>query len=309
MQRFTAACAQYAITPMDTAANVAKSAAWTRRAFDESGAQLIVLPETITTGFVPKIGPGELWDLVDTLPGRLSEPLQAVAQELGVHLAFGTYERGGTRGVVYNSAGLIGPNGDLLGVYRKTHLFPTERLTALTPDPSPEHGRGETEVSGWSTPGNDPVVIETPLAKIGLTICYDGDFPELYRAEAIMGAEVIIRTSALLRSFEIWELTNRARAYDNHIYLIGCNHVGPDAGGNYYFGHSMIVDPIARKLAQARGTEEVCFAELDPDPIKRITYGAASPMIFEHLRDRNLAAYRNILTPGQSGFEPGKRST
>ncbi len=222
MQRFTAACAQFAITPMNIAANVAKSVAWTRRAVDESGAQLIVLPETITTGFVPCVGPGDLWDTVDTLPGRQTEPLQTVAQELGIHLAFGAYERGEKRGVVYNSAALIGPSGDLLGVYHKTHLFPTERLMTLTPGSeaaSPEHGQGELKVSGWSTPGMDPVVIETPLANIGLTICFDGDFPELYRAEAIMGAEVIIRTSALLRSFEIWELTNRARAYDNHIYL------------------------------------------------------------------------------------------
>lgn len=307
MQRFTAACAQFAITPMDITANVAKSVAWTRRAVDESGAQLVVLPETITTGFVPGVGPGDLWDTVDTLPGRQTEPLQAVAQELGVHLVFGAYERGETRGIVFNSAALIGPSGDMLGVYRKTHLFPTERLMTLNSDRSPEHGRGEPKVSGWSTPGMDPVVIETPLANIGLTICYDGDFPELYRAEALMGAEVIIRISALLRSFEIWELTNRARAYDNHVYLIGCNYVGPDAGGNYYFGHSMIVDPIAHKLAQARGTEEVCFAELDPDPIKRITYGAASPMIFEHLRERNLTAYRNILTPAKGRFEPAKR--
>jgi len=294
MQRFTVACAQYAITPMDTVANVAKSVAWTRRARTESGAQLIALPETITTGFVPSVGPAELWDLVDVLPGHLSEPLQRVAQELGIYLVFGTYERGQVRGVVYNSAVMIGPNGDVLGVYRKTHLFPSERMA------------GE---KGWSTPGDAPVVIKTPLANVGLTICYDGDFPELYRAEAIMGAEVIVRTSALLRSFEIWELTNRARAYDNHVYIVGCNYVGPDAGGNYYFGHSLIVSPIAQKLAQARGTEEICFAELDPDPIKRITYGATSPMIFDHLADRNLAAYRNILTPARSGFEPAKPAT
>lgn len=304
MQRFTAACAQYVITPMDTAANVAKSVAWTRRAFDESGAQLIVLPETITTGFAPGIGPRALWDLVDALPGRLSEPLQKVCQELGVYLVVGTYERGPERGVVYNSAALLGPAGDILGIYRKTHLFPTERLVSPG-SPQEQEDRG---ACGWSTPGSDPVVIETPLASIGLTICYDGDFPELYRAEAIMGAEVIVRPSALLRSFEIWELTNRARAYDNHVYIIGCNYIGPDAGGNYYSGHSMIVSPIAQKLAQARGTEEVCFAELDPDPIKRITYGAVSPMIFDHLRDRNLAAYRSVLTPAKSRFEPAERS-
>lgn len=301
MQRFTAACAQYAITPMDTTANVAKSVAWVRRAFDECGAQLIVLPETITTGFVPSVGPGDLWDLVDILPGRLSAPLQSVAQALGVYVAFGTYERGEKRGVVHNSAALIGPSGDVLGVYRKTHLFPTERMG------TPRDAADPNSACGWSTPGFEPVVIETPLANIGLTICFDGDFPELYRAEALLGAEVIIRTSALLRSFELWELTTRARAYDNHVYLVACNAVGPDAGGNYYFGHSMIVDPIAHKLAQARGTEEVCYAELDPDPIKRITYGSASPMIFEHLRERNLAAYRSILTPGKSRFEPADR--
>jgi beta-ureidopropionase len=314
MQRFTAACAQFAITPMDTAANVTKAVAWTRRAFEESGARLIVLPETITTGFVPGVSPAELWDIVDTLPGRLSEPLQQVAQELGVYLIFGTYERGTSRGVVYNAAALLGPAGDILGIYRKTHLFPTERVLTASDSPSPD-GSGSAvgggsqvgEISGWSTPGTDPVVIETPLATIGLTICYDGDFPELYRAEAIMGAEVIARPSALLRSFEIWELTSRARAYDNHVYIVACNGVGPDAGGNYYFGHSMIVDPIARKLAQARGTEEVISAELDPDPIKRITYGAISPMTFDHLQDRNLAAYRDILTPASSRFKPMRR--
>ena len=110
----------------------------------------------------------------------------------------------------------------------------------------------------------------------------------------------------MLRSFEIWELTNRARAYDNHVYMVACNGVGPDAGGNYYFGHSMIVDPIAHKLAQARGTEEVISAALDPDPLKRITYGAASPMIFDHLQDRNLAAYRDILKPGPQPVRAGQ---
>ena len=94
MQRFIAACAQFAITPMDIASNVAKSVAWTRRAFDESGAQLIVLPETITTGFVPRLGPDDLWDLMDTLPGRQTEPLQGLAQALGIYLVFGSYERG-----------------------------------------------------------------------------------------------------------------------------------------------------------------------------------------------------------------------
>jgi len=291
MQRFTAACAQYAIKPMDISENLGRSVQWTRSAVEESGAQLVVLPETVTTGFTPNVRAGELWDAIDTLPGALSEPLQRVAQELGVFLVYGTYERGPERGTVYNSALLIGPNGDVLGVYRKTHLFPTERRAN----------------GGWSTPGAEPCVVHTPLASIGITICFDGDFPELYRAEALLGAEVIVRPSALLRSFEIWDLTNRARAYDNHVYIVACNSVGPDDGNNFYFGHRMIVDPITHKLAQARGTEEVIYAELDPDPIKKVTYGSNAPMIFDHLQDRNLEAYRNILRPGRSPFEPAKR--
>ncbi|MGB8647822.1 MAG: carbon-nitrogen hydrolase family protein, partial [Anaerolineae bacterium] len=169
--------------------------------------------------------------------------------------------------------------------------FPTERRAA----------------GGWSTPGQCSVVVETPLANIGLSICYDGDFPELYRVMAIKGAEVFCRPSALLRSFEIWEMTNKARAYDNHVYMLACNAIGADVGNNYYFGHSMIVSPIAQTLALARGTEEIIAMTLDPDPIKRIGYGAKSPMIFDHLQDRNLAAYEGILQPAQSRFEPSRR--
>jgi len=178
-------------------------------------------------------------------------------------------------------------------VYRKTHLFPTERVAA----------------GGWSTPGDQAVVVDTELATIGLSICYDGDFPELFRAMAVRGAEVVVRPSALLRSFEIWEMVNRARAYDNHVYVVACNAVGTDAGGLHYFGHSMIVSPIARTLALARGVDEVVAAELDPDPIKHVTYGSRAPMIFDHLEDRNLAAYEGILTPARSRFEPARQAT
>lgn len=292
MIRFTAACAQYAVQPLAVQENLQKSIHWMERAVKENGAQLIVLPETVTTGFTPGVPPDELWDLVDTLPGPKFEPLLKAAKDLKVHVVLPTYERGSERGIVYNSAALVSDKGEILDVYRKTHLFPTERRT-------PE--------GGWSTPGTRPVVVETELGNLGLTICYDGDFPELFRAEAIMGAEVICRPSALLRSFEIWEMTNKARAYDNHVYMLACNSIGPDAGDNYYFGHSMIVSPIAQVLGLARGTEEIVAVELDPDPIKRVTYGTRTPMIFDHLQDRNLEAYANILQPAVSRFEPARR--
>jgi predicted amidohydrolase len=291
MQKFMAACAQFAIIPLAVRENVQKAVHWIERAVRENGAQLVVLPETLTTGFVPGLSPEELWDRVDMIPGALTAPIADAARRLGVLVVFSTYERGAARGTVYNSSALFNRQGDLAGLYRKTHLFPTERKSA----------------GGWSTPGRRPVVVETELANIGLTICYDGDFPELYRAEAILGAEVICRPSALTRSFEIWELTNKARAYDNHVYIVACNGVGADAGGNYYFGHSMIVSPVAQVQGLARGSEEVIAVELDPDPLKYLTPGSKTPMKFDHLQDRNLAAYDNILTPARSRFEPAQR--
>jgi predicted amidohydrolase len=140
-----------------------------------------------------------------------------------------------------------------------------------------------------------------------MIICYDGDFPELSRVLAIQGAEIITRPSALLRSFEIWDMTNKARAYDNHVYVIAVNSVGADAEENYYFGSSMIINPIAQKLAQARGTEEIISAKLDPNPLKHVTYGSNSPMIFDHLEDRNLEVYKDILKEAKSPFEPANR--
>ncbi len=160
---------------------------------------------------------------------------------------------------------------------------------------------------GWTTPGTDIRAFETRLGKIGMMICYEGDFPEIARILAIQGAEIIVRPSALLRSFDIWEMTNRARAYDNHVYVIGVNIVGTDLEGNCYFGNSMIVDPIAHRVAQARGTEEIIYAELNPDPLKYVSWGTTSPMIFDHLEDRNVALYGDLLKEAKSPFEPFKR--
>lgn len=299
MKKFVAACAQIAIKPNAVQENLQKVEAWLERAVRENSADLVLFPETVTTGFTPGMLAEELWDVMDTIPGATTEPIQRAARSLDVHVVLPTYERGPERGVVYNSAALIGPDGEIIGTYRKTHLFPTERLAGGGPSTGLR--------TGWSTPGTEAPVFETELGTIGIIICYDGDFPELARVLAIKGAEVIVRPSALLRSFEIWEVTNKARAYDNHVYMVACNAVGPDAGENYFFGHSMIVSPIAQTLALARGTEEIIAVELDPDPIKRVTYGAESPMIFDHLQDRNLAVYEGILTPARSRFEPARR--
>jgi deaminated glutathione amidase len=296
MRAFTAAALQLApvpgpLTPSSIGENGDRSADWLRRCVEATGAELVVLPETASTGFSPGIGPEELWDLVAPVPGPLTAPIQEVCRELGVHAVWGTYERGPARGVVYNSAVLIGPAGDVLGVYRKTHPFCTELRS-----------RG-----GWVTPGDEVCVVETELGRIGMIICFDGDYPELSRITAVRGAELIARPSALLRSADIWELTNRARAYDNHVYVVGANATGIDPAGVIYFGNSMIVTPIAEVIARGSSHEGWVSARLDPaTALASLTPGSSVTQGFDHLADRNLDLIRrhaaDLQTPAKTTF-------
>ncbi|CAN5115597.1 carbon-nitrogen hydrolase family protein [soil metagenome] len=300
MRAFTAAAVQVApvpgpLTAESVKANIAKAVEYVERCVGATGAELVVLPETVTTGFTPGLGPEQLWELVSELPGALLEPGQEVAARLGVHLVWPTYERGPHRDVVFNSAALIGPDGALLDVYRKTHPFCTELAS-----------RG-----GWVTPGEEVSVVGTALGRIGMTICFDGDFPELSRIEAVRGAEVIVRPSALLRSADIWELTCRARAYDNHVFIVGANAVGADPAGVLYFGNSMIVSPIASVLARAASHEGWVSARLDPAAaMATLTPGSNVPQVWDHLADRNLALIRryadDLAAPARTSFPHGE---
>jgi predicted amidohydrolase len=291
MKEHIAACVQIAVEPNQIQYNIDKCCTWLEKAVKEYEAELVVFPESITTGVTPYMSNEEFYEMLKPIPGGHTDQIQKLAKELGVHVVLPLYERGKEKNVILNSSVLIDDAGEILANYRKTHPFPTERL-----------GGG-----GWTTPGNSTVVVDTKLGKIGMIICYDGDFPELSRVLALKGAEIITRPSALLRSYEIWEMVNKARAYDNHVYMLAANAIGPDAGKNYYFGHSMIISPIAQTLALARGTEEIIAAKLDPNPIKNISYGTKSPMIFDHLEDRNIRAYEGILNEGKSSFEPARR--
>jgi predicted amidohydrolase len=294
MVPFVAAAVQVApvpgpLTAQSVKSNVDNCVQWLHRCVAATGAQLVVLPEAASTGFAPGTDAGHLWDLVSAVPGPITEPIQQAARDLGLHVIFGTYERGPRRGVVYNTAALIGPTGEVLGTYHKTHLFCGE---------------------DWVTAGDEAVVVETALGRIGLIICFDGDYPELARIEAVRGAEVICRPSALLRSADIWELTNRARAYDNHVFVVGANATGADPGGYLYFGNSMIVTPVADVLARAASHQGWVSARLDPaTALASLTPGSNVEQRFDHLADRNLGLIERHLDdlrrPGKTGFPHG----
>jgi deaminated glutathione amidase len=296
MRTFTAAAVQVQpvherLTAETIKANVDHCVGYVERCVNATEAELVVLPETATTGFTPGCSADELWDVLGDPDGPTVRPLAEVARRLGVHLVWGTYSRGDERGVVYNSAMLAGPSGEVLGIYRKTHPFCTELRS-----------RG-----GWVTPGDDVCVVSTELGRIGLMVCFDGDFPELARIMALQGAEVLSRPSALLRSADIWELTNRARAYDNHVYVVGANAVGIDPGGALYFGNSMIVTPAAEVLAWGSTHESWVSAQLDPSiALASLTPGSSVRQGFDHLAERNLALLRRhadtLLGEGATSF-------
>lgn len=287
-KRLVVAGAQFAVVANDIAANLERCVHFLRRASKEAGAKLVVFPESITTGYNPAMAAEDFYEWLPPTQDMLL-PIQRICKELKIHCVLPTYERGSRRGVVYNSAFMIDSRGKCLGVYRKTHLFPTERL----------------ENNGWATPGRHYPVFKTEIGTIGIHICYDGDFPEVSRILGVKGATILCRPTALMRSFEIWEGTTKMRAYENHVYHIGVNAVGTDAAHTAYFGHSMIVSPIAETLALARAVDDLIYAELDPDPIRRISYGSDAPMLFEHLADRNVKSYtRELTTAAMSPFTP-----
>lgn len=291
VRRAVVAGAQFGAAPNDIPANLDRCIQFLRRAARELGAKLLVFPESITTGFNPAMPVRDFYEFLPRTE-KLLAPIQAVCRELKIHCVLPSYERGSEAGVIYNSAFLIDPRGENLGSYRKTHPFPTERL-----------GGG-----GWTTPGDRYPVFPTAIGTIGMHICYDGDFPEVARILAVKGAQILCRPSALLRHFEIWEGTNQMRAYENHVYHIAVNAVGTDAAGTTYFGHSIIVSPIAQTLALGHAGEDLVYAELDPDPLKRISYGSHSPMLFDHLEDRNVKSYtKDLFAPARSSFEPARR--
>jgi predicted amidohydrolase len=272
-------------------ANVDHAVDYVERCIEATEAELVVLPETVTTGFTPGCSAEELWDVLGEPDGPTVGPLAEASGRLGIYLVWGTYARGAERGIVHNTAVLAGPAGTVLGTYRKTHPFCTEL-----------RARG-----GWVTPGDDVCVVSTELSRIGLMVCFDGDFPELSRIMALQGAEVIVRPSALLRSADIWELTNRARAYDNHVFIVGANAVGIDPGGVLYFGNSMIVTPTAEVLAWGSTHESWVSARLDPLlALASLTPGSSVRQGFDHLAERNLGLLRRhvdtLLGEGATSF-------
>jgi predicted amidohydrolase len=215
------------------------------------GAELVVLPEKwnlLGAATELEAGAEELED------GASIGAAREWARELGIHLVAGSIaERVAGAERLFNTSALIDPSGRLAAVYRKIHMFDVE-VGGVTYRES-EHEQ----------PGEEIVTASAGTVEIGLSVCYDLRFPELYRILAVRGARLITVPSAftLATGRDHWEVLVRARAIENQAFLIAPDQVGEAPPHYSSYGRSMIVDPWGVVLAQA--ADHQCFVAADLD--------------------------------------------
>ncbi|HVR80227.1 MAG TPA: DUF2848 family protein [Acidimicrobiia bacterium] len=233
---------------------------------------LVVLPEMWTPGYFDF---DRYHAAADSAP-RIRDFLSETAKQLASHLHGGSFvERRGDE--FYNTSVLFGPDGSEIASYSKIHLF--------------GYGSREPEVL---TPGVEPTVADTEFGKVGMVVCYDLRFPELFRLMTDRGAEMVLVASAWpFPRVNAWSTLLRARAIENQIYVVASNGVGPTRSGPALCGNSAIVDPWGTVVAAAGEEPGIAEAKLGLDRV-----GEARKR-FRQLADRRIVS--------QSGPELGFR--
>jgi predicted amidohydrolase len=243
-----------AVVQMTSTADVERNLTAAERLVGEAaarGARFVSLPEN----FAFLRSEGEPVPEAQALEGPWVSRLATLARAHGLTLLLGSLpEKAAGETRVYNTSVLIGPDGRTLAVYRKMHLFDIDL-------PGMEHLKESKAV----LPGQDVVVAETPFGRLGLSICYDVRFPELYRRLAREGARVMAVPSAFTERTgkDHWEVLLRARAIENLAYVVAAAQSGHHGRGRSSHGHAMIVDPWGAILAQVPDGEGVAVADLD----------------------------------------------
>ncbi|HTB59198.1 MAG TPA: carbon-nitrogen hydrolase family protein [Polyangia bacterium] len=187
-------------------------------------------------------------------PTPILGAMQELARATGTWLLLGGFPERGPGNKIRNSAVLLDPTGAVVSVYRKMHLF----------DVDVPGGRRFRE-SEAIDPGEAPVVAQTPWGGLGLSICYDLRFPELYRALAAGGARMVAVPSAFTveTGKDHWHVLLRARAIENQVFLLAPAQVGVHGPNRSSYGHALVVDPWGVVLAECGAHEGVALARLD----------------------------------------------
>lgn len=239
MREIIVACCQFKPVDGDVRANREKVGGLLESA-SKLSAQVVVFPEVCIQGICAG---SVIAQTAESIPGPSSELLCSWTKEYQLYSVLGMAEKAGGR--FFNSAVLAGPNGKLLGVYRKTHLWTTER--------------------DIYTPGSEYPVFETEIGKLCIWICYDTRFPEVAGAYSKRGASVaFVPTAWLSRDVEHWRLATRARALDNFMYVCGADEI-VESDFHQACGASIVCNPEGNVLAEAqRGVETIISAAIDP---------------------------------------------
>ena len=237
------------------------------------GAELVVLPEKFNVLGSPE----HLRAGAEPLDGPALSWARGAARDLEMWIVAGSItERVEGEDKLHNTSVLIGPGGEVSAVYRKIHMFDVEV------------GGVRYRESDIETPGDEIVLADAGELSLGVAICYDLRFPELFRILAVRGARAV----ALPAAFTIptgqahWEVLVRSRAVENQVFVIAAGQIGPHSLEHESYGHSMIVDPWGEVLAGAPDEECVIIADLDLETQDRVREQLPS------LANRRPGAYR-----------------
>jgi predicted amidohydrolase len=270
--RIRVACVQMT-SRSDKAANLETAERLVTQAAS-TGADVVVLPEKWNA-----IGDAELYHATaEPLEGGESvAAMSAWAHDHGITLVGGSIaERREGREKLSNTSIVFDPEGRVAAVYRKIHLFDVEVGGVVYRESEAEE------------PGDEPVVCEAEDWKIGLSVCYDVRFPELYRILALEGAELVTVPAHFTTPTgkDHWHVLLRARAIEDQLYVAAAAQIGETLPGKPAYGRSLIVDPWGLVVAQAADEEAVVSAELDRAHLRDIRAKLPS------LANRQASAYR-----------------
>jgi len=227
-----------------------------------NGAQIICFPELCTTIYFCFDRDPRWFAMAEPIPGPSVDRLRHVARETGTVIVYPLYEN--DHGTLYNTAAVIGADGQLLGRYRKMSI--PQILRTVNP------GETAADERFYFTPGDLGFpVFDTPFGiRIGVLICYDRHFPEAARVLGLQGAHLVLVPTATYREWirEVWEIELRAHAVANMCYVGGVNKVGLDVGGppdRHYFGTALFIDPRGAVMCRAGDKQdEIVYADIDP---------------------------------------------
>jgi len=275
MREITIATVQMKPALGESEDNLVKMSDFVSKIASQQKVDLIVFPELATSGYELGV---RFTELAQRVPGPTVNLMAQRAAEFGVYIAFGMVTKEKVESILFNSAVLVGPDGELIGSYNKVHLRGEERMAFR---------------EGFRLP-----VIETEIGQVGLMLGWDLAFPEVARSLVLDGAELIcVMGNWETAQIEEWRTYVRSRAFENAVYVAASNRVGEDVTLNFG-GESMIVGPrgkVFASLAEEKDPESgkpregYCVARIDLDEVRKCREE------YQTLQSRQPAVYRTLV--------------